>query len=120
MAVSSREEYWNTNGFRLSKSHSRDLCSQESPGNIQLLLKAPYTEVKLSSKRRYGYKKPVPINKTCHRSSVINSRPGVKKQNWRDRKSYPAAQSQRGYTPFGVWVSPRMETHKLCRQSTPV
>lgn len=111
MAVSSSEEYWNTNGFRLSKSHSGELSSQESPGNLHLLLKAPYMEVKRSSKRRYGYK---------YQYSYKQS---VKKQNWKDRKSYPAAQSQRGYTglcPFGVWVSPRMETHKLCRQSTSV
>lgn len=47
MAVSSSEEYWNTKGFRLSNSHSRGLPSEERPGNIHLILKATYIEVKL-------------------------------------------------------------------------
>lgn len=47
MAVPSSEEHWNTKGFRLSNSHSRGLPSEERPGNVHLILKATYIEVKL-------------------------------------------------------------------------
>lgn len=109
MAVSSSEEYWNTHSFRLSNSHSRGLPSDKRPGNIHLILKATYIEVKLwmlCSKRRDGYKKPIHLRtEPITEAQLFRAWPGVKKQNWRDREWNITAQShqERLLRTVSIW-----------------